>query len=80
MGRRRPRAVRLNGEYVRDEAEQATYLRELLDVFEAEGVDLASRGAVKVLGGQSGAGGRRYPDLPWEPKAAFATLADCYGR
>jgi hypothetical protein len=71
------RADRLNGEYVRDEAEQATYLRELLEVFEAEGVDavfvytfarydlphredprtdldLASRGVVKVLDGQSG--------------------------
>jgi hypothetical protein len=33
------RAVRLAGDYVRDEAEQAMYLRELLDVFEAEGVD-----------------------------------------
>jgi hypothetical protein len=100
------RADRLNGEYVRDEAEQATYLRELLDVFEAEGVDaafvytfarydlphredpradldLASRGVVKVLDGQGGAGdprGRRYPGMPWEPKAAFDTLADCFGR
>ena len=35
------RAARLNGEYVRDEEEQATYLRELLEVFEAEGVDSA---------------------------------------
>lgn len=34
-------AVRLNGEYVRDEAEQAAYLRELLDIFTAEGVDTA---------------------------------------
>ena len=33
--------VRLNGDYVRDEQEQATYLRELLDVFVAEGVDAA---------------------------------------
>jgi hypothetical protein len=100
------RADRLNGEYVRDEAEQATYLRELLGVFDAEGVDaafvytfarydlphsedpradldLASRGVVKVLDGQGGAGdprGRRYPGMPWEPKAAFDTLADCFGR
>ena len=96
------RAVRLNGAYVRDEAEQATYLRELLDVFKTEGVDaafvytfarydlphredqradldLASRGVVKVLDGQ-GARGQCYPDMPWEPKAAFTTLADCYGR
>jgi hypothetical protein len=97
------RADRLNGEYVRDEAEQATYLRELLDVFEAEGVDaafvytfarydlphredpradldMASRGVVKVLDGQSGTRGPRYADLPWEPKAAFTTLADFYNR
>lgn len=33
------RPLRLNGEYVRDEDEQATYLREVLDVFDAEGVD-----------------------------------------
>jgi hypothetical protein len=97
------RPVRLNGEYVRDEDEQATYLREVLDVFDAEGVDnvfvntfarydlphrndpredfdMASFGVVKVLGGQSGSGNRRYPDMPWEPKAAFTTLADCYSR
>lgn len=35
------RLARLNGEYVRDEEEQATYLRELLEVFEGEGVDAA---------------------------------------
>jgi hypothetical protein len=97
------RPSRLNGEYIRDEDEQATYLRELLEVFESEGVDyafvntfarydlphrsdpradfdLASFGVVKVLDGQSGARGRRYPDMPWEPKTAFGTLADCYGR
>lgn len=34
-------AVALDGDYVRDEEEQATYLRELLDVFTAEGVDAA---------------------------------------
>ena len=97
------RPVRLNGEYVRDEDEQATYLREVLDVFEAEGVDnafvntfarydlphssdpredfdMASFGVVKVLDGKGGARGKRYPDMPWEPKAAFTTLADYYGR
>lgn len=31
--------IRLNGEYVRDEAGQAAYLRELLDIFDASGVD-----------------------------------------
>jgi hypothetical protein len=97
------RPARLNGEYVRDEDEQATYLREVLEVFEAEGVDnafvnafarydlphrsdphedfdMASFGVVKVLGDQAGSLERRYPDMPWEPKAAFDTLADCYGR
>ena len=95
--------VRLNGEYVRDEDEQATYLREVLDVFEAEGVDsafvntfarydlphhsdprkdfdMASFGVVKVLDGETGAPGRRYPDMPWEPKAAFTALANIYRR
>lgn len=35
------RPVALRGDYARDEAEQATYLRELLDVFATEGVDAA---------------------------------------
>jgi hypothetical protein len=92
--------VRLNGEYVRDEAGQATYLRELLEVFDTEGVDsafvfafalhgyphrpdgdprndldLASYGIVKMLEGRHG---DTYPDMPWEPKAAFTALADFY--
>jgi hypothetical protein len=33
--------IRLNGDYIRDEDEQVTYLRELLDIFNAEGVDTA---------------------------------------
>jgi hypothetical protein len=33
------RPVGLNGDFIRDEAEQAAYLRELLDIFKAEGVD-----------------------------------------
>jgi hypothetical protein len=92
--------VRLDGEYVRDEAGQARYLREVLEVFGAEGVDgtfvflfaldslphrpggdprddldLASPGIVKVLEGRHG---DTYPDMTWEPKAAFTTLAKCY--
>ncbi|MBO4207692.1 hypothetical protein [Micromonospora echinofusca] len=90
--------VRLNGDYVRDEQEQATYLRELLDIFTAEGVDaafactfvcyglphrrnpredldMASWGVVKILDEGTG---ETYPDMPWEPKAAFTTLAACY--
>jgi hypothetical protein len=85
----------LKGEYVRDEAEQAAYLRESLDIFTTAGVDsafwtiftddslphredpredldLASFGVVKVLEGRHGA---TYPNLPWEPKAAFTALA-----
>jgi hypothetical protein len=90
--------VRLNGDYVRDEDEQATYLRELLDIYEAEGVDaafvctfvcygrphradprldldMASWGVVKELEGRTGV---TYPDMPWEPKAAFRMLAEYY--
>jgi hypothetical protein len=92
--------VRLDGDYTRDEDEQATYLREVLDVLAAEGVDsafvyifarsdlphrgdprldldMASAGVVKVL---EGGHGHTYPDMAWEPKAAFAALADCYRR
>ncbi|MGH7862494.1 MAG: hypothetical protein ACREOS_09680 [Candidatus Dormibacteraceae bacterium] len=91
-------APHLKGDYVRDEAEQAAYLRESLDIFNAAGVDsafwfmfaddnlphradpredldLASAGVVKVLEGRLGT---TYPDLPWEPKAAFSALADGY--
>jgi hypothetical protein len=90
--------VRLNGDYIRDEQEQATYLRELLDIFTAEGIDsafactfvcygwphrsdpredldMASWGVVKVLEDRLG---DTYPDMPWEPKAGFTTLADYY--
>jgi len=111
------RAAGLTGAYVRDEGGQATYLRELLEVFDAEGVDaafvytfarydlphrddpnvdldMASAGVVKVLdpspslrsgsghapGGARDPRGRRYPDMPWEPKAAFDALAERYGR
>ncbi|GAA0420429.1 hypothetical protein Acor_30390 [Acrocarpospora corrugata] len=86
----------LTGDPVRDEHEQAAYLREVLDILDAEGVDsafwytfarydlphrddprmdfdLASPGVVKVLEGRRGT---TYPDLPWEPKAAFTALAD----
>nr|AGS49373.1 hypothetical protein [uncultured bacterium esnapd4]QEO74959.1 hypothetical protein [uncultured bacterium] len=83
--------VRVRDGYVRDEDEQARYLVELLEIFDAEGVDgafvylfalssyphrpddprrdldLASPGIVKV-----------YEDLRWEPKAAFAAVANHY--
>ena len=90
--------MRLNGDYVRDEQEQATYLHELLDIFTTEGVDaafvctfvcyglphrsdpredldMASWGVVKILENRLG---DIYPDMPWEPKAAFTILADYY--
>jgi hypothetical protein len=91
----------LNGEYPRDEEGQAKYLLELLEIFEAGGVDstfvftfalhgyvhrpdgdlrqdldLASYGIVKVLEDRLG---QAYPDMAWEPKAAFRMLAD-YNR
>ena len=40
-------------------------------------LDLASPGIVKVLDGRNG---DTYPDLPWEPKAAFAAIAEHYSR
>lgn len=40
-----------------------------------EDFDLASLGVVKVLDGREGTA---YPGLPWEPKAAFAALAERY--
>ena len=89
---------------MRDEDEQATYVREVPGRVDAEGIDsalytfarydlphragpaadldMASAGVVKVLD-ETGAGesrGRRYPDMPWEPKAAFDALADWFGR
>ena len=77
---------------------QATYLRDLLDIFNDEGVDtafvctfasynlphrsnpredfdMASYGVVKVFEDRLG---HTYPDMPWEPKAAFTALADYY--
>ncbi|MFI5720091.1 hypothetical protein [Nocardia sp. NPDC051750] len=92
--------IRLNGEYTRDEAGQATYLRELLEIFDSEGVDstfvflfalynyphrpagdpredldLAGLGIVKVL---ADGRGHTYPDMTWEPKAAFTAVAEYY--
>ncbi|QYJ15542.1 hypothetical protein Rxycam_01366 [Rubrobacter xylanophilus DSM 9941] len=90
--------IRLNGDYVRDEQEQAAYLREQLDLLDGEGVDaafvytfarydlphraeprddldMASMGVVKVCEDRPG---DTYPGMPWEPKAAFAALADYY--
>jgi hypothetical protein len=92
---------RLNGDFPRDEGEQVTYLRELLDIFDAEGVDSAfvftfestqfphrpggdpqddlDRGAYGIVKMRESGRGETYPDMAWEPKAAFAALADQYG-
>ncbi|MFF2010690.1 hypothetical protein ACFVWY_16680 [Streptomyces sp. NPDC058195] len=92
--------VGLKGEYVRDEAGQAAYVRELLEAFDAGGIDsafvftfalydhvhrpdgdpradldLASYGIVRVYEDRLGT---TYPDMAWEPKAAFTTLAAYY--
>lgn len=93
--------VRLDGAYDRDEDGQAAYIRELLEIFEAEGVDsafvflfalydyphrtggdprddldLASYGIVRAL--DDDRRGAAYPDMAWEPKAAFAAVAECF--
>jgi hypothetical protein len=92
--------VRLTGDYVRDEEDQAQYLREVLGILDAEGVDgafvylfgleafphrpdgdprldldIASPAIVKTLQGRTGA---TYPDMAWEPKAAFHAVAELY--
>ena len=97
------RAVGLKGDLVRDEEEQATYVREVLETYDAVGMDaafvytfarydlphraapgvdldMASAGVVKVLDNPAAVHDRRYPDMPWEPKAAFDTIAEVYGR
>jgi hypothetical protein len=38
-------------------------------------LDLASYGVVKILEGRLG---DTYPDMAWEPKAAFTALAECF--
>jgi len=90
--------LRLNGDNIRDEEEQARYVRELLEIFTEEGVDsafvftfvlyqlphrrdpgedldVASYGIVKVYEDRFG---DTYPDMRWEPKAAFTALAEYY--
>ena len=49
---------------------------------EGRDVDRASPGVVKMLDADEArdARARRYPEMPWEPKAAFDALADIYGR
>ncbi|KYF66072.1 hypothetical protein [Sorangium cellulosum] len=83
----------LNGAYARDEAEQATTLRELLEIFEAEGVDAAfvhvfAHYALphdpddprKDLDLASTGVVRVLGDGTWEPKQAFSMLAGRHRR
>lgn len=87
------RAVRVKDGYVRDEEEQATYLREVLETFEAEGVDaafvymfaLASHphrpGEPERDLDMAGPGiVKVHDDGTWEPKAAFGAVAEVYAR
>ncbi|MFF5987226.1 hypothetical protein [Prauserella flavalba] len=90
------RPVRLDGGYARDEQEQAGYLRELLDVFGAAGVDsafvctfasyhLPHRDDPRADLDRASYGvvkvlADRGREVPWEPKAAFTALAEYYGR
>lgn len=92
--------LRLDAVYERDEAGQAAYLSDVLEIFDTEGVDSAfvylfalegfphrpdgdprddldraSPSIVKLLEGQRGT---TYPDMAWEPKAAFAAVATRY--
>jgi hypothetical protein len=39
-------------------------------------LDRASPAIVKTLEGRHG---NTYPEMTWEPKAAFTAIADCYG-
>ncbi|SDG21879.1 hypothetical protein SAMN05216553_106233 [Lentzea fradiae] len=87
------RPVRVKDGYVRDEAEQATYLREVLETFEAEGVDGAFvyLFALANYPHRPGDPGRDldmasvgvvkvFEDGTWEPKAAFGAVAEVYAR
>jgi hypothetical protein len=83
---------RLDGDYERDEGEQATYLRDLLLVFEQEKVDSAFWFTFAGYKYPHQADPRHDldlasygvvklgPDMTWEPKASFHALAAEYGK
>lgn len=89
------RPVRITEAVVRDETEQARYLRELLDSYDEEGVDAAFVYTFARRDLPSSADSARDFDVasygvvkvlppdhtgtPWQPKAAFHALAE-YGR
>jgi hypothetical protein len=85
--------VRVKDGYVRDEAEQATYLREVLETFEAQGDDAAFVYMFALNNythrpddpsrdlDMAGPGiVKVYEDGTWEPKAAFGAVAEVYAR
>ncbi|USX48754.1 hypothetical protein [Lentzea sp. HUAS12] len=85
--------VRVKDGYVRDEEEQATYLREVLETFEAEGVDSAFVYMFALADythrpddpsrdlDMAGPGiVKVHEDGRWEPKAAFGAVAEVYAR
>ncbi|WP_062347508.1 hypothetical protein [Herbidospora yilanensis] len=79
--------ARLTREVVRDEEEQARYLREVLEVLDGEGVDAAfwytfARWDLPGEFDVASPGVVKVPGhgLRWEPKASFHALADVYGR
>jgi hypothetical protein len=58
------------------EYDQATQAPLRLDgEYTRDDLDLASPAIVKTLEGRHG---DTYPDMTWEPKAAFTAIADCY--
>ncbi len=87
------RPPELNGEYVRDEAEQAQELTDVLTIFDDAGVGgtfvmtfvaplspcLGDLAtAFPDLPWEANRWGTAYPDMPWEPKQSFRAVADFY--
>jgi len=87
--------LRVIGNPVRDEAEQADYVTGLLELLDREGADsafvytFASRhlrgdldiGSLGVVRALPlGESGTTFPQVDWEPKEAFYAMADLYGK
>ncbi|GLY07138.1 hypothetical protein [Actinoplanes sp. NBRC 101535] len=84
--------VRINGVHERDEAGQAAYYGELLDIFDREGVDSTFPYLFALSDFPHRPDGdprddldlaspgivKVFDDLTWEPKIAFGTIADFY--
>jgi len=96
-----PKQLKLNGDYIRDEAMQARELVDMLRIIESSGaegafaftfvtpalaynddpmfdIDMAGYGIVKSY--PANKHGATYPDMTWEPKAAFKALAEYYSK